>query len=203
MNESQIPALPPTVIVLAGPNGAGKTTAAPRLLRDALGLVEFVNADTIARGLSGFDPDLAAIEAGKTMFDRIHQLAALRHSFAFETTLASRSLAPWIAGLLQSGYAFHLVYLWLSSADLAVERVADRVRLAGHNVPEVTIRRRYERGLYNFFSLYQPMATAWRLCDNTNVESPRLIAVGTGRTIKAVLDSRLWHRIQDKYDHVD
>jgi len=110
MNEPHVGAPPPTVIVLAGPNGAGKTTAAPRLLRDALGLVEFVNADTIARGLAGFDPDLAAIEAGTIMFDRIRRLASLRRNFAFETTLASRSLAPWIAELSQSGYAFNLVF---------------------------------------------------------------------------------------------
>ena len=88
----------PTVIVLAGPNGAGKTTVAPRLLRDTLGLVEFVNADTIALGLAGFDPDVAALEAGKVMFDRIRQLGVQRHSFAFETTLASRSLALGLQG---------------------------------------------------------------------------------------------------------
>ena len=98
--------LSPTVIVLAGPNGAGKTTAAPRLLRDVLALAEFVNADTIAQGLAGFDPELAALEAGAVMFDRIRQLSALRRSFAFETTLASRSLAPWITELMQTGYTF-------------------------------------------------------------------------------------------------
>jgi predicted ABC-type ATPase len=191
----------PNVIVLAGPNGAGKTTAAPRLLRDMLGVVEFVNADTIAQGLAGFAPEIAAWEAGTVMFDRIRQLAARRSSFAFETTLASRSLAPWLDDLLHAGYAFHLVFLWLPNADLAVGRVADRVRLGGHNVPEATVRRRYDRGLRNFFGLYQPLATAWRLCDNTDLDNPRLVAAGKGSTATAISDCHLWARIQSEYGH--
>jgi len=195
--------LAPNVIVLAGPNGAGKTTAAPRLLRDTLGVVEFVNADTIAQGLAGFDPDIAALEAGTVMFDRIRQLGAKRHSFAFETTLASRSLAPWITELIQSGYGFDLVFLWLPSADFAVQRVANRVRLGGHGVPEATIRRRYDRGLQNFFSLYQPMATAWRMCDNTDVNNMRLIAKGRGSSVTTMSDASLWRRISAEYEHGD
>jgi predicted ABC-type ATPase len=139
-----------SVTVLAGPNGAGKTTAAPRLLRDMLGLVEFVNADTIAQGLAGFAPEIAALEAGKIMYNRIRQLGDQRRSFAFETTLASRSLTPWLAKLMQSGYEFHLAFLWLPNADFAVQRVANRVRLGGHSLPESTIRRRYVRGLQIF-----------------------------------------------------
>jgi predicted ABC-type ATPase len=193
----------PTVTVLAGPNGAGKTTAAPRLLRDTLGLVEFVNADTIAQGLAGFDPDIAALEAGTVMFDRIRQLGAQRHSFAFETTLASRSLAPWIGELIQGGYEFNLVFLWLPSADFAVQRVADRVQLAGHNVSEATVRRRYDRGLRNFFDLYQPLATAWRMCDNTDVSNLRLIAEGRGLAVAAVSDRLLWERIRGDHYHGD
>jgi len=193
----------PKVIVLAGANGVGKTTAAPRLLRDTLGLVEFVNADTIARGLAGFDPDAAALEAGTIMFDRIRQLGVQRHSFAFETTLASRSLAPWIAELLQAGYEFQLVFLWLPSPDLAVQRVADRVRFGGHNVSEATVRRRYERGLQNFFHLYQPMATAWRMYDNTDAGNMQLIAEGQGAAVTAVWDGTLWDSIQGEYRHGD
>jgi predicted ABC-type ATPase len=189
----------PTLIVLAGPNGAGKTTAAPRLLRDTLGVVEFVNADTIAQGLAGFDPDIAALEAGTVMFDRIRQLGIQRHSFAFETTLASRSLAPWITELIQQGYMFNLVFLWLPTADFAVQRVADRVRWGGHGVPETTVRRRYDRGLQNFFSLYRPMATAWRMYDNTDVSNMRMIAEGRGPAVTTVSDVLLWERIRGAY----
>jgi predicted ABC-type ATPase len=193
----------PTVIVLAGPNGAGKTTAAPRLLRDTLGLVDFVNADTIALGLAGFDPDVAALEAGKVMFDRIRQLGIQRHSFAFETTLASRSLAPWITQLVRGGYAFRLIFLWLPTADLALQRVADRARLGGHSVPEATVRRRYDRGLRNFFDLYRPLATAWRMYDNTDVSDMRLIAEGCGTTAAVVFDHPLWEQIRGEYSRAD
>jgi predicted ABC-type ATPase len=192
---------PPTVLVLAGPNGAGKTTAAPRLLRDTLGLLEFVNADAVAQGLAGFAPDVAALEASKIMFDRIRKLGSLHRSFALETTLASRSLAPWITGLLQEGYTFSLVFLWLPNAELAVQRVADRARLGGHSVPEAVIRRRYVRGLGNFFRLYTPLATVWRMYDNTNASNMRLIAQGRRSDVVAVTDRLLWERIQGVYCH--
>lgn len=136
-------------MILAGPNGAGKSTAAPELLQGELSVSEFVNADVIARGLSAFDPDRAAIAAGRVMLVRLNELARQRATFAFETTLASRSFAPWLRGLRTSGYAVHLVFLWLSSPDLAVQRVADRVRSGGHDVPPGTIRRRYGAGVRN------------------------------------------------------
>jgi predicted ABC-type ATPase len=199
--QRQVTTHTPTVIVLAGPNGAGKTTAAPRLLRDVFGVVEFVNADVIAQGLAGFNPEIAALEAGTIMFDRIRQLGDLRRSFAFETTLASRSLAPWISELIQTGYEFNLVFLWLPSADLAVQRVADRVRLGGHNVPEDTVRRRYKRGLQNFFNLYQPLATAWRMYDNTDAVDMRLIAEGNKIAMTTISDRPLWEQIQKEYRH--
>ncbi len=197
------PEHPRSVIVLAGPNGAGKTTTAPRLLRDTLGLVEFVNADVIAQGLAGFAPEIAAMEASAIMLDRIRQLGAQRHSFAFETTMASRSLAPWLVELMKNGYEFHVVFLWLPNADFAIQRVTDRVRLGGHNVPEAVIRRRYDRGLRNFFQVYQPMATAWRLCDNTDVGNLRLIAAGKGTVASTVLDERLWRHIRLEYARGD
>ena len=125
----------PSVVILAGPNGAGKSTVAPALLHGALAVDEFVNADVIASGLSAFDPDSAAIAAGRVMLARIRELASQRVNFAFETTLASRSFAPWLRQLVTSGYSAHLVFLWLPSADFAVDRVAERVRTGGHNVP--------------------------------------------------------------------
>ncbi len=113
----------PQVIMIAGPNGAGKTTLAPFLLRDTLGVLEYVNADPIALGLSGFDPASVAFEAGRVMLRRLHELSAQRKTFAFETTLAAKSYAGWIQKLRSNGYKFQLLFLWLRSPDLAVQRV--------------------------------------------------------------------------------
>lgn len=168
----------PNVVVLAGPNGAGKSTSAAAILRDALGVDEFVNADVIARGLSGFEPERAAIAVGRIMLGRLRDLTEQRTSFAFEITLASRTFAPWLGDLIQTGYQFHLVFLWLPDADMAVARVAARVREGGHDVPEGTIRRRYEAGLRNFFWLYQPMAMSWEFWDNSG--EPALTPIASG-----------------------
>ena len=189
----------PSVVVLAGPNGSGKSTTAPSLLKGTLGVVEFVNADVIAQGLSGFGPEGAGMAAGRIMLARLRQLARQRVSFAFETTLANRLLARWLAGLVREGYKFHLLFLWLPSADFAVARVADRVRMGGHGVPEETIRRRYESGLRNFFRIYRPLATTWQIYDNSQAAPPRLIASGMGAATKRVLDRRTWDQIRREY----
>ena len=191
----------PNVIVLAGPNGAGKTTVAPLVLRETLGLAEFVNADTIAQGLAAFAPETVALEAGAILHGRLRAIAAQRRDFAFESTLASRSLAPWLSELIADGYRFHLVFLWLSSADAAVQRVADRVRLSGHGVPADTVRRRYERGLRNFFTLYRPLAAQWRFYDNTEPGGPRLIAAGKAPAVIRVFDPATWNRIEQEFGH--
>jgi predicted ABC-type ATPase len=188
----------PTVIVLAGPNGAGKTTAAQTLLAEALRVLTFVNADVIAQGLAGFDPDSAAVEAGRIMLERLHTLAEQRASFAFETTLAARALAGWLKGLRQGGYAVHLVYFWLRSADLAVIRVARRVQAGGHGIPEATIRRRYRRSLENFFCLYRPVVSAWRLYDNSDASVPLLVASGDDSGRETVLIQETWKRIREE-----
>ncbi|MBN2579517.1 MAG: AAA family ATPase [Pirellulales bacterium] len=193
--------IPPTVIVLAGPNGAGKTTAAPSLLRETLEVVEFVNADTIAQGLAAFSPELVALKASAIMLARLKELGFQQRSFAFETTLASRSLAPWLAELIQTGYEFHLVFLWLPSVEFALHRVADRVRMGGHDVPAETVRRRYHAGLRNFFSMYQPLANKWRRYDNSNVNTLRLIASGKGDSVERVDDETIWRQIEKEYAH--
>jgi predicted ABC-type ATPase len=189
----------PQVVVIAGPNGAGKTTAAQTLLPSTLDIQHFVNADWIARGLSGFNPEAAAIDAGRIMLARLKQLAEARATFAFETTLATRSFAPWLRELCHSDYLFALVFLWLPDADQAILRVADRVRHGGHNVPADTIRRRYEAGLRNFFDLYQPLAAGWRFYDNSKQESPRLVASGSGIMENTVNDEPLWQAIRKEY----
>ena len=185
----------PHVIVVAGPNGAGKSTTAPYLLRDTLEVAEFVNADTIALGLSAFQPEAVAVTAGRIMLRRMRQLAEARRDFAFETTLAGRSLAPWIAGLKRRGFRVHLLYLWLESADLAVSRVAERVRLGGHDVPELVIRRRYTKGLRNLFELYMPLADGWQVFDNSHPTGPRPVAAGAGRDVHYVVDAGTWRMI--------
>jgi predicted ABC-type ATPase len=185
----------PSVIVLAGPNGAGKTTAAPYLLRDTLGIAEFVNADQIARGLSAFRPEAVAVAAGRLMLARLEELARERRSFAFETTLASRTFCPWLEARLAEGYRVHLVFLWLPSPDLAVTRVADRVARGGHGVPEEVVRRRYAAGLRNFFRLYRPIATVWEMYDSAAPRAPRLIATGQGDQTLHVGDRIAWEQI--------
>jgi predicted ABC-type ATPase len=187
----------PTVVILAGPNGAGKSTAAPELLQGELAVNEFVNADVIARGLSAFDPDRAAIAAGRVMLGRLHELARQRESFAFETTLASRSFAPWLQELRTSGYAVHLFFLWLSSSDLAVQRVAYRVRSGGHNVPADTIRRRYGAGIRNLFGLYQPAVTSWAVYNCSGLKS-ELVAEGLESAPLTVYDRNVWAAIQQQ-----
>src|SRR2546422_9765241 len=169
--------LSPQVIVIAGPNGAGKTTLAPFLLRDMLGLMEYVNADPIALGLSGFDPGSVAFEAGRIMLKRLHDLAKQRKTFAFESTLAAKSYIRWIEGLRAGGYNFQLMFLWLRSADLAIQRVRERVRAGGHNVVEDVIRRRYVTGLRNFWRLYQPLADAWSVFCKFSVTKMRPIGL--------------------------
>jgi predicted ABC-type ATPase len=190
---------PPQVIVISGPNGAGKTTAAEHLLRGAMSVQHFVNADWIARGLGAFDPDSVALEAGRAMLARLKQLAASRSDFAFETTLASRTFAPWIGRLCASGYEFSLLHLWLPDPEQAVSRVADRVRGGGHDVPADVIRRRYHAGLRNFFDLYQPLATTWRFYENAGSAGPRLIAAGRHQSDDVVSDRNLWQLVQAEY----
>lgn len=187
----------PHVVVLGGPNGAGKSTTAPRLLVGALQVAEFVNADVIARGLSAYRPEGAAVEAGRAMLRRLRQLAGQRVNFAYETTMASRTFAPWLAELRNQGYAVHLVYLWLPSVELAIARVAERVRMGGHDVPETTIRRRFVAGLRNFLHLYRPMADGWRLYDNSDVSSPCLVAAQTRDRALIVRDAKTWGEIVD------
>jgi predicted ABC-type ATPase len=132
----------PQVIIIAGPNGAGRTTLAPFLLRDKLGVLEYVNADPIAQGLSGFDPASVGFEAGRVMLRRLHELARDRRTFAFETTLAGKSYVPWLNSLREQRYLVQLMFVWLRSPDLAIQRVRSRVRSGGHDVAEDVIRRR-------------------------------------------------------------
>jgi len=183
------------VIVISGPNGAGKSTLAPILLKDKFGEVEFVNADPIAEGLSAFHPERVAFEAGRTMLKRLKVLARDRKSFAFETTLSTRSYASWVKKLQESGYKFHLIFLWVESPELSIARIRERVRAGGHDVPDTVVQRRYFRGVRNFFQLYKPLADTWAMYDNSR-RYPELVAFGGRKRKTKVLAQNLWKNIQ-------
>ena len=187
----------PLVVVIAGPNGAGKSTSAPRLLRDTLEVKEFVNADAIASGLSAFNPAEVAIQAGRLMLSRIKALAESKEDFAFETTLASRSFAPWLSKLGRDGYSVHIAFLALPTPELAVARVAGRVSLGGHAIPEPVIRRRYRRGLVNFFNLYQPIASTWEFSNNIEASGPQLVARKDDGGHTMVFDEESWSHFRE------
>lgn len=186
----------PNVVIIAGPNGSGKSTPAPALLRDTLNIPEYVNADTIAEGLSAFAPEDASFDAGRVMLGRLHDLAKERRDFAFETTMASRFYAGWLKRLRSdSSYRVNLIFLWLDDVGLAIARVAARVRAGGHDIPEETIRRRYDRGLKNFFELYLPVANVWSVRDTSFRESVE-IARYTEESGQTIFDEEKWKRIR-------
>jgi predicted ABC-type ATPase len=186
----------PLVVMIAGPNGGGKTTAALKMLQGPLAVQEFVNADTIARGLSAFHPESVAVTAGRIMLKRLRELAEGRSDFAFETTLAGRNFAPWLNGLRTNGYHVHLIFVSLTSPDLALARVADRVRLGGHDIPEDVVRRRFVAGITNFFQLYRGIVDDWQMYDNsTRVAGPVLIASGGRDDRLDILDTGAWEHL--------
>lgn len=157
----------PSIYVLAGPNGAGKTTFANIILPRFLHVADFVNADTIARGLSAFAPEKVALTAGKLMLRRLDELKAQGVNFAFESTLSSRSFVPYLRNAQAKGYYVQLFYVWVESADISVSRVASRVSQGGHHVPEIDVRRRYERSVFNMLNLYLPLADYAEIHHNT------------------------------------
>ena len=168
----------PQLYVIAGPNGAGKTTFAREFLPHQMGCLEFVNADLIAGGLSPLAPETAAIQAGRLMLERIHSLAAQRKDFGFETTLSGRTYLTLFRNLRRRGYEVHIFFVWLRSVELALQRVADRVRLGGHNVPAAVIHRRYAKGLRNLSGDYRAIWTSINFYDNSGA-APVLVYTET------------------------
>lgn len=189
----------PHLIIIAGANGSGKSTAAPALLQNAVHIDNFVNADVIAQGLCAFQPEKVAIQAGRVMLNRIHQLAEEQATFAFETTLSSRTFAPWITRLKKEGYQFHLIFLWLKTEELAVSRVQERIKMGGHSVPDATIRRRYQAGLKNLFNLYQPITDSWQLYDNSDSDQLNLIASKIQGNNTRIENNTIWHKLFEVY----
>lgn len=157
----------PRLYIIAGCNGAGKTTASMTVLPEALGCREFVNADEIARGLSPFNPEEMAMDAARLMLHRIDKLIARRATFAIETTLATRSYRGLVVKARKAGYEVILIFFWLPSPQVAIERVRQRVRNGGHNIPEKVIRQRFYRGLQNLFEIFMPIVDYWTIYDNS------------------------------------
>jgi predicted ABC-type ATPase len=165
----------PVCYIIAGPNGAGKTTFARKFLPEYVKCLDFINADLIAGGISPFVPEKAAIQAGRIMIEQIQHLAESRRDFGFETTLSGKSYANLLHKLKGKGYRIHLFFLWLPNADLAIERIADRVRKGGHTIPEGVVRRRFHKGLNNFIKIYRPLLDSWFIIDNSR-ETSQMIA---------------------------
>ena len=188
------PKQPPRVVIFAGPNGAGKSTHADAILA-ALGIDTFVNADYIARGLSGRNTDAVAFEAGRIMLRRLRQLSEAKADFAFESTLSSRTFATFLQALKRQGYVVAIYYFSLANAQLAIRRVKLRVALGGHGVPPDVIRRRFGRSLNNFFHLYLPLADEWALFDNSS--AVQAIPVATQfATQLTVTETATWHKLK-------
>ena len=185
----------PRVVIFAGPNGAGKSTHADAILA-ALGIATFVNADYIARGLSGRNTDVVAFEAGRIMLKRLRQLGEAGADFAFESTLASRTFAPFIRKLKTQGYAVAIYYFSLANAQLAIRRVKLRVALGGHDVPSDVIKRRFGRSISNFFTLYAPLADQWAVFDNSASVGALPVVTQTATQL-TVTEATTWRRLQN------
>lgn len=155
------------IIIIAGPNGAGKTTFATEYLQREAKCPHFINADLIAAGLSPFDPDAAAVQAGRLVLSEIRRRVKRGTSFAFETTLSGRTYARQIPRWQSASYEVHLIFLKLRSIRLALARVKARVAQGGHHVPAAVVRRRFKKGWVNFEQLYRPIVDGWELYDNS------------------------------------
>lgn len=180
--------------VIAGCNGAGKTTASYSVLPDLLNCKEFVNADEIAKGISPFQPDKVAIDAGRIMLGRIKDMIKNNVDFAFETTLATKSYVQFIKESQSKGYFVTLIYFWLNSPELAVERVKARVNAGGHDIPQAVIYRRYSAGIDNLSKLYLPISDYWMIFDNSEPPT-RIVAEGFSNNLSEIY-------IQDTYNQI-
>ncbi|MCD8093243.1 MAG: zeta toxin family protein [Bacteroides sp.] len=181
--------------IISGCNGAGKTTASYTVLPEVLQCKEFVNADEIARGLSPFNPEGMAIEAGRLMLKRISELMREGESFSIETTLATRSYAQLIQQAQVQGYKVSLIYFWLNSPELAIGRVRRRVSEGGYDIPEEVIRRRYQAGIDNLFGIYMSCVDYWLMADNSQ-ENRVIVAEGGRNTLTEIHDVELFKTIE-------
>lgn len=167
----------PRCIIIAGPNGAGKTTFAREFLTKELRVERFVNADLIAGGLSPFNPELVAVRAGRLLLAELERLTEERADFAFESTLSGLAYAKRLRAWRAAGYKIEILFLKLSSPELALRRIQSRVKQGGHDIPRHHVLRRFERGWNNFNAVYRSLADEWSVYDNSG-EVPQLLEQG-------------------------
>ena len=185
----------PNLYIISGCNGAGKTTASYTLLPEMLECREFVNSDEFAKGLSPFRPENASIQASRYMIWKIKDLIKRKKDFGVETTLATRTLLNIVKQVQKDGYQVTILYFWLNSPELAIERVKARVQAGGHNIPEETVRRRYKVGISYFFNDYMPTCDRWILADNSQIPF-RVVAQGTKNGPVNIKDEKTYREIR-------
>ena len=186
----------PRLYIISGCNGAGKTTASYTMLPEMLECSEFVNSDEFAKGLSPFQPEKASIQASRYMITKIRYLLKRQRDFGIETTLATRTILKTVKMAQAAGYTVTLLYFWLNSPELAVERVRARVAAGGHDIPEETIRRRYQVGIDYFFHYYAPICERWILADNSQIPF-RVIAQGAKDEVISINDEKTYSVIRN------
>ncbi len=182
--------------IIGGCNGAGKTTASYTVLPEVLGCKEFVNSDEIAHGLSPFNPSSVTTAAGRLMVQRIKELLGKDETFALETTLASKTYCGLAQKAQSKGYIVTVIFFWLRTPELALQRVAERVSNGGHDIPQAVTRRRYVSGINNFFKLYAPLVDCWMVYDNS--DTPRTLIAHGGKDVPTtVLDEDLFTKMKN------
>lgn len=181
------------VYVIAGPNGSGKTTFAAEFLPNYANCPTFINADTIARGLSGFSPDAVALKAGRILLEQIETYVAKRIDFAFETTLSGTNYLLRLRDMRREGYLAHLFFLWIPDVRLSLARIASRVKMGGHDIAEKVVRRRFHKGIENLFKHYRATVDSWMLFDNSG-STPQPVAEEKSGELK-IFDQELYGRI--------
>jgi len=189
------------IYIISGCNGAGKTTASYTVLPEMLQCEEFVNVDEIAKGLSPFNPDKAAIEAGRLMLQKMKKLIKQKKDFAFETTLSPRSYVNLVQKARDEGYHVTLLFFWLNSTDLAIERVKSRVKEGGHDIADHVIKRRYYNGLVNLFQRYIPICDYWIIMDNSKLKA-ELVAEGFFQNDSIIKNNSIFEQIFQTYNNV-
>lgn len=189
----------PKLYIIAGCNGAGKTTASFTILPEVLNCKEFINADEIAKGLSPFQPESVAMQAGRIMLARMDELLQKGETFAFETTLATKSYKQKIEWAQANGYEVTLLFFWLDSPNMAKKRVAQRVAEGGHSIPSETIERRYHNGIANLFAIYMDMVDICYIFDNSEGErTPIAKKYKGGKEI--IYNTDLYNQMKNSYE---
>lgn len=189
----------PNLYIISGSNGSGKTTASHTILPEMLKCEEFINADEIARDLSPFNPEKVAIEAGRIMLSKIARMINGQEDFAFETTLSTKSYVNTIQKAKENGFYITLIFFWLDSEELAIERVHTRVKEGGHNIPENIIKRRYISGIRNLFKLYLPICDYWIMFNNST-PIIKLIAEGNYENVLKIINNSIFSKMKNISD---